>query len=137
MGLEWQTPDGGEVFISIENTDSWILLEVQDEGVGIPISDQDFVFEAFHHTVETDEYSSKKPYDFEAGGEGLELLRLKNLSQAGYFDISFESSRCRYIPSNREHYLEIIADCPHIKNTADCNESGGTASWVLFRGRDR
>ena len=67
----------------------------------------------------------KKPYDFDAGGKGLELLRLKNLSQAGYFDISFESNRCRYIPSNRDHCPGIIADCPHIQNTADCNESGG------------
>jgi len=131
------TPDGGEVFISIENTESGILLKVKDEGVGIPISDQEFVFEAFHHTVETDEYSSKKPYDFDAGGKGLELLRLKNLSQAGYFDISFESDRCRYIPSNREHCPGIIADCSHIQNRADCNESGGTTFTVLFRGLDR
>ena len=131
------TPDGGEVFISIENTESGILLKVKDEGVGIPISDQEFVFEAFHHTVETDDYSSKKPYDFDAGGKGLELLRLKNLSQAGYFDISFESDRCRYIPSNRDHCPGIIADCSHIQNRADCNESGGTTFTVLFRGPER
>jgi len=131
------TPDGGEVFISIENTELGILLKVKDEGAGIPISDQEFVFEAFHHTVETDEYSSKKPYDFDAGGKGLELLRLKNLSQAGYFDISFESDRCRYIPSNRDHCPGIIADCYHIQNRAGCNESGGTTFTVLFRGPER
>jgi PAS domain S-box-containing protein len=130
------TPDGGEVLISIENTELGILLKVKDEGVGIPISDQEFVFEAFHHIVETDEYSSKKPYDFDAGGKGLELLRLKNLSQAGYFDISFESNRCRYIPSNRDHCPGTIADCPHIQKTAECNGSGGTTFTVLFRGRD-
>ena len=131
------TPDGGEVFISIENTELGILLKVKDEGVGIPISDQEFVFDAFHHTVETDDYSSKKPYDFDAGGKGLELLRLKNLSHAGYFDISFESNRCRYIPSNRDHCPGKIADCPHIRNVEDCKKSGGTTFTVLFRTQDR
>ncbi len=130
------TPDGGEVFISVENTALGILLKVKDEGVGIPISDQEFVFDAFHHTVETDEYSSKKPYDFDAGGKGLELLRLKNLSHAGYFDISFESNRCRYIPSNRDHCPGKIADCPHIRNMEDCKKSGGTTFTVLFRTQD-
>ncbi len=131
------TPDGGEVFISIEDTELGILLEVRDQGVGIPISEQNFIFEAFHHTVETDEYSSKKPYDFDAGGKGLELLRLKNLSHAGYFDISFESSRCKYIPTSRDHCPGSIADCPHIQNVSSCEESGGTTFRVLFRGRDR
>ena len=131
------TPDGGEVVISIENTQSGILLKVKDQGVGIPISDQEFVFEAFHHIVETDDYSSKRPYDFDAGGKGLELLRLKNLSQAGYFEITFESSRCRYIPTSRDHCPGRIADCPHIHNIEDCKESGGTTFTVLFRGRDR
>lgn len=131
------TPDGGEVLISVEATQSGILLKVKDEGVGIPISDQEFVFEAFHHTVETDDYSSKKPYDFDAGGKGLELLRLKNLSQAGHFEITFESNRCRYIPTSRDHCPGRIADCPHIHTKEDCKESGGTTFTVLFRGRNR
>jgi PAS domain S-box-containing protein len=131
------TPDGGEVFISIENTPSGILLKVKDEGVGIPIGDQEFVFEAFHHIVETDDYSSKRPYDFDAGGKGLELLRLKNLSQGEYFDITFESNRCKYIPTSRDHCPGRVADCPHIHNVGDCKESGGTTFTVLFRSRDR
>ena len=131
------TPDGGEVFIFIENTPSGILLKVKDEGVGIPIGDQELVFEAFHHMVETDDYSSKRPYDFDAGGKGLELLRLKNLSQAEYFDITFESNRCRHIPTSRDHCPGRIADCPHINNVEDCKESGGTTFTVLFCGRDR
>jgi two-component system phosphate regulon sensor histidine kinase PhoR len=131
------TPDGGEVVISIENTQSGILLKVKDEGVGIPIQDQEFVFEGFHHIVETDDYASKKPYDFDAGGKGLELLRLKSLSQAEHFDIAFESSRCRYIPTSRDHCPGRIADCPHVNNVEGCKESGGTTFAVLFRGRDR
>ena len=131
------TPDGGEVLISIENTPSGILLKVKDEGVGIPIGDQEFVFDAFHHIVDTEDYSSKRHYDFDAGGKGLELLRLKNLSHAGYFDITFESDRCKYIPTSRDHCPGRISDCPHIHNVEDCKESGGTAFTVLFRGSHR
>ena len=131
------TPDGGEVFISIENTELGILLKVKDEGVGIPISDQEFVFEGFHHIVETEDYSSKKPYDFNAGGKGLELLRLKTLSEAGYFDIAFESSRCRYVPTSRDDCPGRIADCPHAHDAQDCKESGGTTFTVLFRHQER
>jgi PAS domain S-box-containing protein len=127
------TPDGGGVVIIIEDTEPGMLLKVKDEGVGIPIPDQEFVFDGFHHIVETDEYSSRKPYDFEAGGKGLELLRLKRLSQAGYFDIVFESSRCRYIPTSRDHCPGRIADCPHVHDVAGCKESGGTTFTVLFR----
>jgi len=131
------TPDGGEVVITIENSQSGILLKVKDRGAGIPIRDQEFVFEGFHHIVETEDYSSKKPYDFNAGGKGLELLRLKTLSEAGYFDIAFESSRCRYVPTSRDHCPGRIADCPHVHDAQDCKESGGTTFTVLFRGLDR
>jgi PAS domain S-box-containing protein len=127
------SPDGGEVVITIENTQSGILLKVKDEGVGIPIPDQEFVFDGFHHVVETDDYSSRKPYDFDAGGKGLELLRLKRLSQAGYFDIVFESSRCSYIPTSRDHCPGRVTDCPHVHNLAGCKESGGTTFTVFFR----
>jgi PAS domain S-box-containing protein len=131
------TPDGGGVVITIETTPPGILLKVKDEGVGIPISDQEFVFDGFHHIVETDDYSSRKPYDFDAGGKGLELLRLKRLSQAGYFDIGFESRRCAYIPTSRDHCPGRIADCPHVHNVAGCKKSGGTTFTVLFRNLER
>jgi len=33
------------------------------------------------------------------GGTGLESLRLKVLAELGYFEIAFESSRCKYVPT--------------------------------------
>ena len=97
------TPDEGTITVSLKDMPSGIRLQVKDEGVGIPLADQRFIFEGFHHTQATDEYSSKDPFDFNAGGKGLELLRLKILSEAGSFEISFESRRCRYIPTSRDH----------------------------------
>jgi two-component system phosphate regulon sensor histidine kinase PhoR len=85
------TPDGGEVIISLTQHSSGTLLEVEDHGVGIPASDREFIFEGFHHTQETEKYSTRKPFDFNAGGKGLELMYLKILSEEGAFDISYDS----------------------------------------------
>jgi two-component system phosphate regulon sensor histidine kinase PhoR len=126
------TPDEGEVLISLQRKPEGILLQVQDYGVGIKVSDQEFIFDGFHYTQETDEYSTRKPFDFNAGGKGLELLHLKVLSEAGYFTISFKSERCRYIPNSAEHCPGRISLCEHVKDIQGCLESGGTTFTVIF-----
>jgi two-component system phosphate regulon sensor histidine kinase PhoR len=130
------TPDQGEIIVSLKPVSEGALLQVDDRGVGIPVSDQAFIFEGFHHTQATVEYSSKKPFDFNAGGKGLELLRLEMLSEAGCFDISFESHRCRYIPTTLNHCPGRISECPHVQDAQGCQESGGTTFSVLFRRKD-
>lgn len=127
------TPDGGEISVSLEEHPAGLRVTVADGGVGIALRDQEFLFDGFHHTQETDEYSTKRPYDFNAGGKGLELMRLKALSEAGYFDISFESRRCHYMPAAMDHCPGSIADCPHITDTSGCRESGGTSFHVTFQ----
>ncbi len=107
------TPDGGEVLVSVDRVSEGILVEVKDGGAGIPSRDQEFIFDGFHHTQATDEYSSKKPYDFNAGGKGLELLKLKTMAEAGYFEISFTSERCRRIPKAR---TAARATSPYVPN---------------------
>ncbi|MBI5249293.1 MAG: PAS domain S-box protein [Desulfomonile tiedjei] len=129
------TPDGGEVLVSVDPVLEGILIKVEDRGFGIPLRDQEFIFEGLHHTQATVEYSSKRPYDFNAGGKGLELLRLKTMAEAGYFEISFTSDRCRYIPENTDHCTGDISSCPHIEGPEGCRESGGTIFSVLFRSR--
>jgi two-component system phosphate regulon sensor histidine kinase PhoR len=109
-----------------------VVLEVQDHGVGIPATDREFIFKAFHHTRDTQRYATKKPYDFNAGGKGLELMRLKLLSEEGGFDISFESHRCRYIPGNQDECCGNIAACPYVDSVEESKESGGTTFTVLF-----
>jgi PAS domain S-box-containing protein len=126
------TPDQGTITVSLKEMPSGVQLQVKDEGVGIPLADQKFIFEGFHHTQATDEYSSKDPFDFNAGGKGLELLRLKILSEGGSFEISFESRRCRYIPTSRDHCPGSIKICPHVPDVRGCQESGGTTFTALF-----
>ncbi len=126
------TPDGGEVIISLVHPTSGILLQVQDHGVGITASDREFIFDAFYHTQETDQYSTRKPFDFNAGGKGLELLYLKILSEEGAFDISFASRRCYYLSTRLDQCGGKISSCPYISDLEGCKKSGGTTFSVLF-----
>jgi two-component system phosphate regulon sensor histidine kinase PhoR len=128
------TPDGGTVTVVIENTPSGPLLVVKDRGVGIFREDQPFIFEAFHHTQATENYSTKKPFDFNAGGKGLELMQLKMYADEGLIDIRFETTRCRYLPTHGEHCPGSISLCEHIQDERGCRESGGSAFSVLFKG---
>ncbi len=126
------TPDGGEIIISLAHHPSGILLQVQDNGVGITVSDREFIFDAFYHTQETELYSTRKPFDFNAGGKGLELLYLKILSEEGAFDISFESRRCYYLSTRLDQCGGEISSCPYISDLEGCKKSGGTTFSVLF-----
>jgi hypothetical protein len=63
------TPDEGQIEIVITNKEEGTLLEVRDFGVGITKENQTRIFEGFFTTQETLDYSSKKPYDFNAGGK--------------------------------------------------------------------
>jgi len=128
------TPDGGTVTVILESTPSGPLLHVKDRGVGIYRADQPFIFEAFHHTQATEQYSTMKPFDFNAGGKGLELMQLKMFADEGFIDIRFETVRCRYLPTLREHCPGRIALCEHVKDERGCRESGGSTFSVLFRG---
>lgn len=126
------TPDGGEITVSLTNHPSGALLQVQDHGVGIAASEREFIFDAFYHTQETDLYSTRKPFDFNAGGKGLELMHLKILSEGGTFDISFESSRCRHLSAPLDLCSGDLSSCPFISGLERCRESGGTTFLVLF-----
>ncbi|AFM24394.1 sensor histidine kinase [Desulfomonile tiedjei] len=125
-------PNGGEILVTAERVTGGMSLTVQDWGVGIAIGDREFIFDGFHNTQITDDYSSKRPYDFNAGGKGLELLRLKTLAEASLFQISFSSARCRYIPEDGDHCPGDISLCSHISGIRDCKASGGTTFGVLF-----
>jgi PAS domain S-box-containing protein len=128
------TPDGGTVTVVLENTSSGPLLSVEDRGVGILPEDQPFIFEAFHNTQDTDRYSTKKPFDFNAGGKGLELLQVKMLADAEYIDVWFETTRCTYLPTNLEQCPGNISRCEHVNDERGCRQSGGTTFFVLFKG---
>ncbi len=131
------TPDEGEVAVYLTSVPSGILLQVEDRGVGITASDREFVFRAFYHTQSTSVYSTKNPFDFNAGGKGLELMRLKILSEDGRFEISFDSTRCRHIKKGVYDCPGRISRCSAISDAEGCRKSGGTTFSVLFLGRPK
>ncbi len=126
------TPDGGSIRVGLEQKDDRIVLSVTDTGVGITEENQRYLLDGLHHAKETDLYSSKKPFEFGAGGKGLDLLRMKYYSLRFGFDISFESNRCIYIPTDRDVCPGNISQCLSIRSKADCLNSGGTTFTVSF-----
>jgi signal transduction histidine kinase len=133
------TPDEGIVRVLWEQNDQRGLLKVQDFGIGITEENQKYLFDGLFHTQETDLYSSKKPYDFNAGGKGLDLLRMKVYGQRFGFDLSMESRRCTYLPTDRDLCPGRISACSHCKKLEDCLTSGGSTFSVSFpiAGRER
>ncbi len=126
------TPDEGMVRVVIEQKAQWILLKVQDFGVGISDENQRHLFDGLFHTQGTEDYASKKPYDFNAGGKGLNLLKMKVYSQRFGFDISVGSQRCIHLPTDRDLCPGRISLCSHCQQTSDCLPSGGSTFCVTF-----
>jgi signal transduction histidine kinase len=126
------TPDEGMIRISVEQRDSGVLLRVQDFGIGITPENQTYIFDGFFPVQETELYSSKRPYDFNAGGKGLDLLQIKIYAQRYGLALSVESSRCIHIPADQDLCPGKVAACPHCKTREDCLKSGGSIFTVSF-----
>ena len=126
------TPDQGKIKIAIHRRGNGVELSVRDYGVGITADNQRHIFEGFIATQETMDYSSKRPFDFNAGGKGADLLRMKIFSERYNFKIDMTSSRCRYIPHDKEVCPGKISHCDFCGNEEDCYSSGGTTFTVFF-----
>jgi len=103
-----------------------------DFGIGITKENQGRLFDGLFHTLDTELYTSKKPYDFGAGGKGLDLLRVKVYSQRFGFDISVASQFCLYLPTDHDLCPGKISECPHCKVREDCFNSGGSTFCLTF-----
>jgi PAS domain S-box-containing protein len=126
------TPDEGVIRIVLEQKAQWIQLKFMDFGIGITKENQRRLFGGLFHTLDTELYRSKKPYDFGAGGKGLDLLRMKVFSQRFGFDISVASQRCLYLPTDRDLCPGRISECPHCRVREDCFNSGGSTFCLTF-----
>ncbi len=126
------TPDEGLIQVSVKNGLKGPELEIKDFGVGITAENQNLIFESYLTTHDTLQYSSRKPYDFYAGGKGFDLLRMKIFSEQYGFKIQMASRRCIYIPRDEDLCPGKIAQCRFCKITEDCLQSGGTTMTVRF-----
>ena len=85
------TPDGGTISLILREVSGNVRLEICDSGVGIDAELQQHLFHGFVHAGATERYSSGRPYDFGAGGKGLDLQRIKVFSERHGFTLSFLS----------------------------------------------
>ncbi len=126
------TPDGGVIEVTCYQRDTGVFLQISDRGIGITEENQASLMDGLFHTEEIDRYATKKPFEFGAGGKGLELLRIKHYAERYGFDILLKSTRCIYIPTDRDVCPGDITRCSHCKTVDDCMESGGTIFTVTF-----
>ncbi len=126
------TPDGGIIEVSVKNGETGPELEVKDFGVGITEENRRLIFESYITTRETMQYSTRKPYDFNAGGKGFDLLRMRIFSERYNFKIDMKSSRCTFIPGDGDLCPGDIKNCDHCRTVNDCLNSGGTTVVVKF-----
>jgi signal transduction histidine kinase len=126
------TPDEGKIEVSVHKKEKGAELVVRDYGVGITKDHQRRIFEGFFATQETLDYSSKTPFDFNAGGKGSDLLRMKIFSKRYDFKVDMVSSRCRFIPKASDVCPGKISECKFCTNKEDCYNSGGTTFSLYF-----
>ncbi|HSB05837.1 MAG TPA: GAF domain-containing sensor histidine kinase [Thermodesulfobacteriota bacterium] len=127
------TPDEGKVEVSLEEDSSMVFIHVQDSGIGISGENQKFIFDGLFHTQETELYTSGKPYDFYAGGKGLDLHRMKVHAQRLGIDLAVKSRRCPFLTTDKDVCPGRISACPHCQNLEDCFSSGGSTFSISFQ----
>ena len=120
------TPDCGRIKVSLDLGSDGLSIIVKDYGVGIPVEDQPYIFEGFYPVQETDMYSSGRPYGFNAGGSGTDLLKIRIFSERLGFSIKFNSLRCSCIPSSRDLCPGNIKKCSCCLSVEDCFGNGGS-----------
>lgn len=126
------TPDGGKIDIILKNNQNYPELIVKDYGIGFTRERLHLIFENYFSPPESMEYSTKKPYDFDAGGRGFDLLRMKIFSERYHFNISIDSTRCSVIPEDTDICPGDIALCRACDTPEDCYNSGGTSVHIHF-----
>ena len=126
------TPDEGKIAVIVRRKDKGTQLVVRDYGVGITEDNQRQIFDGFFATQNTMDYSTKMPFDFNAGGKGADLLRMKIFSARYNFDIEMTSARCQFIPQEDDICPGRVSECEFCTRAEDCYRSGGTTFSLYF-----
>jgi len=124
------TPDEGKIEIELKAEENLAKIYFHDYGIGITPENQKLIFSGFFHTQDTHHYASKKPYLFNAGGAGSDLLRARVLSERFGFSVDFSSTRCRYLPSDKDECPGSISLCSFTKGKEGCLVSGGSTFFL-------
>lgn len=126
------TPDEGRIDVWVDPMEGGCRIEIADLGVGITPESREMIFGGFFATQKTLSYSSKRPFDFNAGGKGMDLLRMKIFSERYGFLLAMDSVRCRFIPTDADLCPGRISLCQFCTTPADCRASGFSRFSLYF-----
>jgi hypothetical protein len=105
---------------------------MQDFGVGISKENQRLIFDNYFAAYETAHYSSKNPYDFNAGGKGFDLIRMQIFAERYDFKLKMTSKRCPHIDDKQDGDSSGGHPCEVCKMDEACLSSGTTMT-VQFK----
>ncbi|MCK5076338.1 MAG: response regulator [Calditrichia bacterium] len=106
------TQDEGRVVVSCSMLKDKVIIGFEDSGIGIPLDQQDLIFDAFYEIQETVHHKSSSD-EFMGGGLGIGLSFVKEIIQAHEGKIEVQSE-----PEKGSKFLVTIplVDHQHIKN---------------------
>jgi signal transduction histidine kinase len=120
------------VRVSVRSGSDGPELEIEDSGTGITPENQRLIIGNFFTAYEPLQYSTRRPYDFKAGGKGFDLLRLQMFAERYGFKVLMRSTRCRFIPTDRDECPGDTDDCAHLQRPEQCRDTGGTVVTIRF-----
>lgn len=126
------TPDTSKINVILKLTNGLPELIIADCGVGFTKDRLHLIFENFFSPPESSNYSTKTPFDFNAGGRGFDLLRIKVFSERYDFKIWIDSKRCKFIPKDDDVCPGDVKLCKSCSSAEDCFDSGGTSIHIQF-----
>jgi GAF domain-containing protein len=126
------TPDHGNVTVTGRVRGDRYVMRVRDTGIGIPDNDKALIFQGFYPVQETEDYSTGRPYSFNAGGKGVDLLRIRMFSELYGFRLSFESQRCPLLVPSPNKPARDVELCQTCADAGECSAQGGTEFVVDF-----
>lgn len=85
------TPDGGEIVAGARREGNRVALWIQDNGIGIPESEQGKIFEPFYEVADTELHTSSVS-SFRGGGLGIGLAQVRAIVHAHQGSIHLESA---------------------------------------------
>lgn len=105
------TPDGGQIRIRGHQIEDAVHIMVEDDGVGIPLEEQERIFDRFYVLEDTSLHRSSKT-DFKGGGLGLGLPVTKGIIEAhgGKVWVESEGYDDERLPGSTFHILFPLTD---------------------------
>jgi GAF domain-containing protein len=125
-------PDDGTVRIKGRVKGNRYIFSVKDTGIGIPEKDKELIFGGFYPVQATESYSSGQPYSFNAGGKGIDLLRIRMFSELYGFRLSFTSQRCPKLVAEEDAAGGVPEVCGQCRSQGNCQDASGSEFVVDF-----